>query len=86
MKDNVRGKPLIELLWMATERGVIQKWSVEGRRVVLHRDAVRFAVPAIAAGSIVRQLLLNQEGASMWAAYRRIKTPGLIATNERPEA
>ncbi len=79
MKDTISGKPLIELLWMATERGVIRKWSVEGPRLILHRESVRFAVPAISAGSVLRQLLLDQEGATMWAAYRRMKPPVRIA-------
>ena len=83
MKDTISGQPLIELLWMATERGVIRKWSVEGPRLVLHRGAVRFAVPAISAGSVLRQLLLDQEGATMWNAYRRVarpvRIPGLTA-------
>ncbi len=78
MKETYTGKPLIELLWMATERGVIRKWSVEGSRLVLHRDSVRFAVPAIEAGSFLRQLLLDQEGATMWAAYRRFKPTARI--------
>lgn len=78
MKDTISGKPLIELLWMATERGVIRKWSVEGPRLILHREAVRFAVPAVSAGSVLRQLLLDQEGATMWAAYRRMRPASRI--------
>lgn len=87
MKETVSGKPLIELLWMATERGVIRKWSVDGQRLILHRDAVRFAVPAVEAGSFLRQLLLDQEGATMWSAYRRVK-PARIAgiSSVRPQA
>lgn len=88
MKDTISGKPLIELLWMATERGLIRKWSVEGPRLILHRGAVRYAVPAISAGSVLRQLLLDQEGATMWRSYRNIARPARIAglTAVRPKA
>ncbi len=85
MKESVSGKPLIELLWMAMERGIIRKWSVNGPNVLLHRGSVRFSVPAISAGSFLRQLLIDHEGSTMWNAYRRAENPETLSAPPPPD-
>ncbi len=53
--EEIRSKPLIELLRIAEERGVISGWTVDGACIVLRRKKSNILVSAVdAAGLLVR--------------------------------
>lgn len=60
MKSSIRKKPLIELLRIGIDRGVIDAWHVDGPHVVLKKDRTKFSVPVVDAASLLQKILVDQ--------------------------
>lgn len=61
MRNSIDTLPLIALLPLAVERGVIDGWRVEGHNLVFDRGAERLYVHAVAAGTFLTALLGETE-------------------------
>ena len=57
MPNSIDTLPLIALLPLAVERGVIDGWKVEGHNLVFQRGAERLYVHAVAAGNFLAALI-----------------------------
>ena len=63
--DEIRSKPLIELLRIAEAKGVISGWSVNGPSIVLRRKNSHILVRAVDAAALLVRLMaesLEDEG------------------------
>lgn len=61
--DQIRSKPLIELLRIAEAKGVIDGWTVKGPSLVLQQGSSNTLVRAVDAGEVlVRMIRKDQAG------------------------
>mgnify|MGYP001163341858 CR=1 FL=1 len=63
MSSSLRSKPLLELLRIGIDRGVIDTWRVAGPQIVFTKDGMEFSVRAVEAGSLLQKILLDQQEA-----------------------
>lgn len=59
--DEIRSKPLVELLRIAEVQGVISGWTVNGPSIVLQRDGSHILVRAVDAAALLVRLMSEHE-------------------------